>query len=88
MADSSAIRRYGWVECDVMILHHLGRFRFDAKKMDVVRDVQVIFGPGLSWKTKRWLRGKWKDRLECIDLSKGTWVIDNGRFQPYSKDVF
>jgi competence protein ComEC len=88
IADSSAIRRYGWVDCDVMILHHLGRFRFDAKKMDVVKDVQVIFGPGIPWKSKRWIRNKWKDRLECIDLTKGTWVIDSGRFMPYSKDVF
>lgn len=83
VADSAALARFGWVKCDIVILHHLGRFRFDAKKMDIVENTQIVFGPGISRKKRRWLRSQWKDRLDCVDLSKGAWVIDNRRLMPY-----
>lgn len=84
LADSAALSRYGWVQCDVMVLHHLGGFRFDAEKMDRVRNVQIALGPGISKRKLRWIQNQWSQGLDCIALGKGTWVVQDGRLHPFS----
>jgi hypothetical protein len=86
LADSAAISRYGIWQCDVVLLHHLGRLRIDKNELAKLRDCQVVTDQTVSRKRVAWIKKQLDPSVECLQLKKGAYILDTGRLVPYFSD--